>query len=850
VDAVTGQLVEGPSITVKTDALGLAEVSVWVLGRSTADHPAYIKLALTDVNDTQVGENLLTATATGSAGTVTLPSPFIAYGLPATPAKLLRVSPLQDDWMAALPNQYVGNVFVQPADPYDNPLSNLSVTFSVLPSVPSGQDAAIATNEELCPNAFVRSECPTASDSRTLLSAPEAVSVRVFAGSVSGVTYRIEAKLPDHPDLPAVQFQLTVPAPLYTQTCVILAPNAALAGQALTTPFTLVPYEITQVATGQYTTTRLSAPKSGYALTLTPIKGSAQIGTPLWETTALEYHVPITLSSIPEENRITFRYGTVTTSVCSGEFYAYGVKGQTTVSYPVLVNPEEKLSANLGLSFKVDPVEANVTTAAIDLYEDQALHLSLSGKNNQAVIPTGQDFLLEQPYSLKLRFQVPSRTITLSNTTGYQALPILETPGEPFIIGRVELWDLLRQRLLQGGVTDGVTPLILRLIVKQNRQALPDLTWGLIDPQLGGNTVGLGSYVDTAGSPIPSPTVVFDANGVAEAIYQVPDSFVRWGAGPAIEDQDKAQPERSVQITLNGQTQGVPQIRLTRPPVVLVHGVWGGPKTTWGTFEGQLNDKLQFAIVKADYSQDPYNNAGPFSQNYSVIGEYVGQALKEIKKDQLAATKVDLITHSMGGLLVREYCRQESLSGRDCSTQIHKLITLDTPHTGSELANLVVATHAQPESECYSVLLELERRGRLIWVDPQRTILQGGLIDLTVGSSALQALASAPVPVPWTAVVGTAQIGLQPFLFAYDSDLNKLWQGLWLYCNKVPDSSFFEFFGLLDTVFPGDNDRIVSALSQLGPATDLREISGVDHTTVLQEGETVQRVKEILEGQP
>jgi hypothetical protein len=94
--------------------------------------------------------------------------------------------------------------------------------------------------------------------------------------------------------------------------------------------------------------------------------------------------------------------------------------------------------------------------------------------------------------------------------------------------------------------------------------------------------------------------------------------------------------------------------------------------------------------------------------------------------------------------------------------------------------------------------------------------------------------------------VGRAQVGLIPFsFFAHDKGLNVLWSLLMLYCNKVPDSSFAILPGL-ESVFSGENDRIVGEESQSAFADQYFRISGVDHLTVLHESETVERVQETL----
>ena len=233
----------------------------------------------------------------------------------------------------------------------------------------------------------------------------------------------------------------------------------------------------------------------------------------------------------------------------------------------------------------------------------------------------------------------------------------------------------------------------------------------------------------------------------------------------------------------------------------------------------------------------------------TILKDTIENALDTISSQNLAGRKVDIVAHSMGGLVVRSFCEKE----KDfCKESIRKLITIDTPHQGSELANLLVESNDKPKSRCYEVLPKIEETGRHIWVKGSgRETLAGGHLALSVGSSALSQLGNALFPATLVSVVGLTEIGLQPIRFAYDEGINDLWRGLWYYCGKVPDKSFFEWFGLLDVVFPdGGNDRIVGGVSQIGSAAEVKDFSGVDHATILENEEVVRWVVKELDDKP
>jgi pimeloyl-ACP methyl ester carboxylesterase len=302
---------------------------------------------------------------------------------------------------------------------------------------------------------------------------------------------------------------------------------------------------------------------------------------------------------------------------------------------------------------------------------------------------------------------------------------------------------------------------------------------------------------------------------------------------------------------------------LKRPPVILVHGIWGSgkpklkgkdnPNYTWKEFRSMLESKGYSSkdIIDVNYDKEIEGinlNATSFddSRIKNILGIAIDEALDTIGASNLAGRKVDIVAHSMGGLVVRSFCEKE----KDfCKESIRKLITIDTPHQGSELADLLVETNSTPQSRCYEVLPKIHKTGRGIWADDKRTTLAGAHQALSIGSPALSQLGNASFPVPLISVVGLTEIGFQPIRFAYDEGINDLWQGLWGYCGKVPDKSFFEWFGLLAPVFPdGGNDRIVGGLSQVGPATEVKDFSGVDHATILGSEKMVQWVVEQLDG--
>ncbi|MBN1365538.1 MAG: alpha/beta fold hydrolase [Syntrophaceae bacterium] len=111
-------------------------------------------------------------------------------------------------------------------------------------------------------------------------------------------------------------------------------------------------------------------------------------------------------------------------------------------------------------------------------------------------------------------------------------------------------------------------------------------------------------------------------------------------------------------------------------PVLLVHGYCSGAGM-WGA-EGAIDFKKSledagFLVETIDLYPKPSNNN---------VTSYVDQIRSKIleMKDKYHTDQIDIVAHSMGGLVVRQYARQHSYE-----RYIRKLIMLGTPNNGSEL---------------------------------------------------------------------------------------------------------------------------------------------------------------------
>jgi len=137
---------------------------------------------------------------------------------------------------------------------------------------------------------------------------------------------------------------------------------------------------------------------------------------------------------------------------------------------------------------------------------------------------------------------------------------------------------------------------------------------------------------------------------------------------------------------IGGIIMGKIKIHYYRPPVAMVHGLWGVP-SGFNDMEDQMvssNNYLIDLLKKVDYSS---THASYFSTNQYVVETAVEELISACAKLDIAAGKSDIVCHSMGGLLSRTYIQSPAYASRK---DVNKLITCNTPHAGSQFANFLL----------------------------------------------------------------------------------------------------------------------------------------------------------------
>lgn len=246
-------------------------------------------------------------------------------------------------------------------------------------------------------------------------------------------------------------------------------------------------------------------------------------------------------------------------------------------------------------------------------------------------------------------------------------------------------------------------------------------------------------------------------------------------------------------------------IEIYRAPVIMVHGIWG----SFGAFadmEASL-DASGFYPPFLTTSVDYYTtNSKSFNTNSFVIPSNITYALATARNKNFSAGKVDIVAHSMGGILARNYLQSPAYLLKE---DIHKIITINTPHSGSQGANLL-----NNKSSCESFAA---RAATNFWLTMYgnygATVDDGAVNDLAVNSTALANMN-----------IINLNNGVVPS-HSFVSETTPSWGASWIYpmfnsinpCCNIINSSPCSANGFLNKLFYGEpNDLVVSISSQEG----------------------------------
>jgi len=239
-----------------------------------------------------------------------------------------------------------------------------------------------------------------------------------------------------------------------------------------------------------------------------------------------------------------------------------------------------------------------------------------------------------------------------------------------------------------GVVADGVSTVVLRV------RAANAMTFS-ISPRLGELHTASGD--DVSGTTLTvSPASASDGSSWALALFVAPD------------DLPRSSVRREVIVTASdAASRGTVTLRVENPPVLIVRGVWSS-SAPWAGLTEFLKSKGHTICDAADCvvnygPTQPAPSFDPFAaepENQFAINhliEKTANILDAVRSNGLAAAQVDVVAHSLGGLIARArvavpdaaraYRRRENFQRGD----FHKLITIGTPHRGTPAADFLIS---------------------------------------------------------------------------------------------------------------------------------------------------------------
>ncbi|WP_263377201.1 esterase/lipase family protein [Granulicella aggregans] len=419
----------------------------------------------------------------------------------------------------------------------------------------------------------------------------------------------------------------------------------------------------------------------------------------------------------------------VTLSPFTADFIYLNSTSLGEASFVVGVNP---CSPSLPVNLSVFPISSGIpTTCQMELQlSDPADYFltiqitSISGNAPPPFVPAAAQILDPSAGLLK------GATIETDQTllaTGGRAVKGIAADGTAELLIRIPVQavgDTVTATLLSDHCSDQSDPTTC------TRSTSSDNDGGLF---------AVGTDINVPSSLASQASGTAKAGTFAFVAYRAPADFAR----PSnVADLTASQRPVYVQLSYFSANSAIPyylstptEVSIVRPPIVLIHGYASDAKETWAKFTGL--DTGQFKSFQVDYgawtrvkSTTPplgFDCKSPRDVNcvtrirQSDLGftfNTFGDALHRGVAQQVlgfiqqfnggdnpssipvAGVKADIIAHSMGGLIARNWTLARKRYYSDDSYgkgRIHKLITLGTPHYGSPFASLAV----RPDAQCF-----------------------------------------------------------------------------------------------------------------------------------------------------
>ncbi|MFI5253676.1 MAG: T9SS type A sorting domain-containing protein [Bacteroidota bacterium] len=396
---------------------------------------------------------------------------------------------------------------------------------------------------------------------------------------------------------------------------------------------------------------------------------------------------------------------------------------------------------------------------------------------------------------------------------------------------------------VSGTCADGVSNLIIVL----RTTSLPGPVGIVVSDDQGTNNSIVAGQLGRLNQSLGGATLqltnsdfLLTTSGIFEAlvVYAPPIDFVR-----QFVPTDTTIRERIIHIQItNNSIVTDKTIQLYRPPLVLAHGLWED-QSIWDSFKLPVPYNLDNSI-RFDYKS---TSGSYFSTNTVLLENFIDTVLCYVRKSALiACTQIDIIGHSMGGILPRLVSQDASFSQTKSSFYkgyFHKLITMDTPHFGTKFANYLFQNKI-PDSMTDPLLTRCRDIQPIIvsvlWAS-KHFVDQGAVQDLQDQESGI--LSIKPTLVPSHPIYAYPYSDLD-----YWKDHNLAVIYLMMSTMGNPQGHVFTFSSISNGFLGQNNDMIVSSFSQTAGLSG-RLVSLIDfnvHNSVYKDPRISDTVKYLL----
>ena len=265
-------------------------------------------------------------------------------------------------------------------------------------------------------------------------------------------------------------------------------------------------------------------------------------------------------------------------------------------------------------------------------------------------------------------------------------------------------------------------------------------------------------------------------------------------------------------------------VKYYRPPVVMVHGLWSDGAA--------YNDMYDFLLGSMEYEPSQLYKADYKSTNdasFSINSHVVPSAVSSLISGTPSCGKVDVVCHSMGGILTRLYMSSPLFT---VNNDIHRVITCNTPHAGSQMANWLL----DPTQYGNTVAYQLSQSGMDCY--------GGAVSDLRVGQPIINSVAYGSI----NGDVQVHAIETHESLFSTIFSTSVSYTGLANLLVSLSVGGCGSLF-LVDLFDSSIHDFIVAGESQDGglASSNTTSIDHQQHVGSVANGQVMDRVLELLD---